>query len=121
MKDLHQQGIALSKPLIARSRAPSERQAAVQLPDDPGAHLRVLQQVAVQHFRFHHFPLRSRPLWHRRLLLQVVPRALSHRSMMSALGSVVNIFQTGWLYNYLIKKDVSIPIISSWAGITYGG
>ena len=41
--------------------------------------------------------------------------------MMSALGSVVNIFQTGWQYNYLIEKDVSIPIISSWAGITYGG
>ena len=39
---------------------------------------------------------------------------------MSALGSVANIFQTGWLYNYLIRKDVSIPIISSMAGVTYG-
>ena len=38
-------------------------------------------------------------------------------SMMSAIGSLSNIFQTGWLFSFLIKKDFSIPIITSFAGI----
>ena len=40
-------------------------------------------------------------------------------SMMSVVGSLFNIFQTGWLYSYLIKKDFSIPTITCFAGITY--
>ena len=42
------------------------------------------------------------------------------RSMMSCVGSLMNVFQTGWLYNFLIKKDFSIPTITSWGGIVYG-
>lgn len=41
-------------------------------------------------------------------------------SLMSCIGSFLNVFQTGWLYNFLIKKDFSIPIITSWGGIVYG-
>ena len=40
-------------------------------------------------------------------------------SMMSVVGSLVNIFQTGWLYNFLIRINVSIPIITSFAGVFY--
>lgn len=40
-------------------------------------------------------------------------------SMMSVVGSLVNIFQTGWLFNFLIKKDWSIPTITSVAGGVY--
>ena len=38
-------------------------------------------------------------------------------SMISGAGSIFNIFQTGWLFSFLIKKDFSIPIITSFAGI----
>ncbi|KAK8825356.1 hypothetical protein WA538_003053 [Blastocystis sp. DL] len=39
-------------------------------------------------------------------------------SMASAMGSFINIFQTGWLFNVFLKHDVSIPVISSLGGIT---
>lgn len=41
-------------------------------------------------------------------------------SMASAMGSFINIFQTGWLFNVFLKHDVSIPVISSLGGITGG-
>ena len=40
-------------------------------------------------------------------------------SMMSVVGSLFNIVQTGWLYNFLIKKDLSIPTVSCLSGIAY--
>lgn len=40
-------------------------------------------------------------------------------SIMSMMGSLFNIFQTGWLFNFLIKKDWSIPTITSVAGGVY--
>lgn len=40
-------------------------------------------------------------------------------SIMSMTGSLFNIFQTGWLFNFLIKKDLSIPTITSVAGGVY--
>ena len=44
----------------------------------------------------------------------------SDYSLTSAIGSIVNIFQTGWLFNKLIQWNVSIPVISSSAGIAGG-
>lgn len=41
-------------------------------------------------------------------------------SMMSCVGSLFSIVQTGWLFSFLIKKDFSIPTIASWAGIVGG-
>ena len=40
-------------------------------------------------------------------------------SMMSVVGSLLNIVQTGWLFNFLLKKGFSIPTITSWGGLTY--
>ena len=40
-------------------------------------------------------------------------------SMMSVVGSLFNIVQTGWLFNFLLKKGFSIPTITSWGGLTY--
>ena len=44
----------------------------------------------------------------------------SQYSLTTAIGSIINIFQTGWLFNKLIQCDVSIPMISSYAGIAGG-
>ena len=41
-------------------------------------------------------------------------------SMASAMGSFINIFQTGWLFNVFLKHDISIPVISSFGGISGG-
>lgn len=41
-------------------------------------------------------------------------------SLTSALGSVINIIQTGWLFNKFLSWDISIPIITSLAGISGG-
>ena len=41
-------------------------------------------------------------------------------SMASVMGSFINLFQTGWLFNVFLKHDVSIPVISSLGGITGG-
>lgn len=40
-------------------------------------------------------------------------------SMMSVVGSLINIFQTGWLFNFLLRHGFSIPTITSWGGLTY--
>ena len=40
-------------------------------------------------------------------------------SMMSVVGSLINIFQTGWLFNFLLRYGFSIPTITSWGGLTY--
>ena len=40
-------------------------------------------------------------------------------SMMSVFGSLINIFQTGWLFNFLLRYGFSIPTITCFAGITY--
>lgn len=40
--------------------------------------------------------------------------------VMSCIGSLVNIGQTGWLFTFLIRKDFSIPTMASWAGIVGG-
>ena len=40
-------------------------------------------------------------------------------SMMSVVGSLVNIFQTGWLFNFLLKRGFSIPTITCWGGLVY--
>ncbi|CBK24756.2 Tetracycline resistance protein [Blastocystis hominis] len=37
--------------------------------------------------------------------------------VMSCIGSLVNMVQTGWLFTFLIHKDFSIPTMASWAGI----
>lgn len=42
-------------------------------------------------------------------------------SFASGAGSVVNILQTGWLFNKLLKWNVSIPIITSLTGVCGGG
>ena len=41
-------------------------------------------------------------------------------SFASGAGSVVNILQTGWLFNRLLKWNVSIPIITSLTGVCGG-
>ncbi|KAK8812729.1 hypothetical protein WA538_004586 [Blastocystis sp. DL] len=38
-------------------------------------------------------------------------------SLISTFGSVFNIFQTGWLFSFLIRHDFSIPIITCCGGI----
>ena len=38
-------------------------------------------------------------------------------SYTTAVGSMVNIFQTGWLFNRLLRWDVSIPLITSMTGV----
>ena len=38
-------------------------------------------------------------------------------SCITAVGSMVNIFQTGWLFNHLLRWNVSIPIITSMTGV----
>ena len=40
--------------------------------------------------------------------------------VMSGIGSLVNMVQTGWLFTFLIRKDFSIPTMASWAGIVGG-
>ena len=40
--------------------------------------------------------------------------------VMSCIGSLVNMVQTGWLFTFLIRKDFSIPTMASWAGIVGG-
>lgn len=39
-------------------------------------------------------------------------------SFASALGSIINVVQTGWLFNVFLKWNLSIPIITSFAGVT---
>ena len=39
-------------------------------------------------------------------------------SFTTALGSVINVIQTGWLFNVFLKWGLSIPLITSFAGIT---
>ena len=41
-------------------------------------------------------------------------------SLTSAVGSIINIIQTGWLFNKFLSWDVSIPIITSLAGVSGG-
>ena len=41
-------------------------------------------------------------------------------SMASCLGSVINIFQTGYLFNKFLSWNLSIPIITSFAGLAGG-
>ena len=41
-------------------------------------------------------------------------------SLTSAIGSIINIIQTGWLFNKFLAWDISIPIITSLAGISGG-
>ncbi|KAK8826754.1 hypothetical protein WA556_004343 [Blastocystis sp. ATCC 50177/Nand II] len=38
-------------------------------------------------------------------------------SLGSAIGAIINIFQTGWLFNKLISHNVSIPLITSLTGV----
>ena len=40
-------------------------------------------------------------------------------SMMSVVGSLIKIFQTGVLFNFLLRHGFSIPTITSWGGLTY--
>lgn len=41
-------------------------------------------------------------------------------SMASALGSIINTFQTGWLFNRFLSWDISIPMITSLCGVAGG-
>ena len=41
-------------------------------------------------------------------------------SMASCLGSVINTLQTGWLFNKFLSWNLSIPIITSFAGLAGG-
>lgn len=39
-------------------------------------------------------------------------------SLSSGIGSVFNVIQTGWLFNKFLSWNVSIPTITSLAGIS---
>ena len=41
-------------------------------------------------------------------------------SLGSAIGAIINIFQTGWLFNKLVSHNVSIPLITSLTGVCGG-
>ena len=41
-------------------------------------------------------------------------------SLGSAIGAIINTFQTGWLFNKLISHNVSIPLITSLTGVCGG-